>query len=151
MLKLHRTWNTLWKAMIVVWIGVLLAGCGTTGTQDDTTTIPTPTIALVPTEKDPTLMPTPSDPALQRLIEKAKTDLTGRLSVSATQIELVNATEVEWSDSSLGCPQPGMNYLQVITPGYQILLLVAGQQYDYHTNKQDLVVYCESSTLSPSP
>jgi hypothetical protein len=41
---------------------------------------------------------------VQALIEMAQKDLARRLSVSVTQISLVEATEVEWSDSSLDCP-----------------------------------------------
>jgi hypothetical protein len=88
-------------------------------------------------------MPTPADPGLQSLIEKAKEDLRQRLSVSATQINLVEFEEVEWSDSSLDCPQPGMEYLQVITPGYLIRLEANGTQYEYHSNKDMYVVFCE--------
>lgn len=39
--------------------------------------------------------------------------------------------ETEFSDASLGCPQPEMFYAQVITPGYVILFTVDGTTYDY--------------------
>ena len=87
-------------------------------------------------------LPTPS--GLEGLIEQAKTDLAQRLSISVTQISLVDATEVEWSDSSLGCPQPGMAYLQVITPGYRIRLKANAIVYEYHSNKDTYVIYCEN-------
>jgi hypothetical protein len=92
-------------------------------------------------------LPTPVDPGLQSLIEKAKADLAQRLSLSGTQINLVEFTEVEWSDSSLGCPQAGMDYLQVITPGYLILLEVNAQTYEYHSNRDTYFIRCEN--LSP--
>ena len=47
-------------------------------------------------------------------------------------IVVVEDNEVEWPDSSLGCPKPGMVYLQVITPGRLIVLEVAGTRYEYH-------------------
>ena len=89
-------------------------------------------------------VPTPADAAMQGMIEKAKEDLAQRLSISATEINLVEITEVEWTDSSLDCPQPGMNYLQVITPGYRIVLEAGGQPYEYHTNREAYFVYCEN-------
>jgi len=100
-----------------------------------------------------TSVPTPTDAGLQNLIEKAKEDLAQRLSMSVTQINLVEATEAEWSDSSLGCPQPGMDYLQVITPGYLILLEVNAQTYEYHSNRDTYFVYCENSgpPIIPKP
>lgn len=98
-------------------------------------------------------LPTPSEAGSQSLIEKAKEDLAQRLSISPIQINLLEMTEVEWSDSSLGCPQPGMDYLQVITPGYLILLEVDAQTYEYHSNKDHYVLYCQSSIppISPKP
>jgi hypothetical protein len=95
----------------------------------------------------------PSSPELQPLIEKAKVDLSQRVSAPATQIKLVEATEVEWSDSSLDCPQPGMDYLQVITPGYRILLEIGGQTYEYHSSRNSDIVFCENvnTPIPPKP
>src|SRR5690606_27288509 len=49
-------------------------------------------------------------------------------SVSAADVRFVKAEQVDWDDSSLGCPAPGMGYLTVITPGYRVVLEVNGQQ-----------------------
>lgn len=37
-------------------------------------------------------------------------------------------------DTSLGCPKPGLSYPQVITNGYQILLIYEGVTYDYRVS-----------------
>ena len=95
-------------------------------------------------------VPTSSNSNLQSPIEKAKDDLAQRLSISITEINLVEAVEVEWSNSSLDCPQPDMDYLDVITPGYRILLEANGSQYEYHSNRDAYVVYCYPSSL-PKP
>jgi hypothetical protein len=42
---------------------------------------------------------------------------------------------VEWSDSSIGCPQPGEAYAQVITPGHKISLRVDGRLHFVHEAK----------------
>ena len=39
---------------------------------------------------------------------------------------------VEWPDSSLGCPQPGQFYMQVMTPGHKIKLHVGDSVYFVH-------------------
>ena len=88
-------------------------------------------------------LPTSSNSVSQSLIERAKEDLAQRLSISMTEINLVEVVEVEWSDSSLDCPQPGMEYLQVITPGYRIQLESGGNIYEYHSNRDTYVIYCE--------
>lgn len=87
---------------------------------------------------------TPNTPNLQSLIDKAKNDLAQRLSISITQINVVDAKAVTWSNSSLGCPQPGMAYAEVLTPGYLILLNANGQNYEYHAGKGPDVLYCEN-------
>jgi len=74
--------------------------------------------------------------------DKARQDLLERLKVTTGEITLVRAEEVQWSDSSLGCPKPGMMYAQVITPGYRIVLEHAGQEFDYHVGNNRMVL-CE--------
>jgi hypothetical protein len=98
-------------------------------------------------------LPTPDNASLQTLIEKTKEDLANRLVIPTEEISFAEITEAEWSDASLGCPQPGMDYLQVITPGYRILLEVNTQIYEYHSNRDTYVVYCQDSIppIFPKP
>ena len=91
--------------------------------------------------------PLPVDAGLQNLIEKAKTDLANRLAVSTNEISFMEATSVTWPDSSLGCPQEGMMYTQVLTPGYLILLEHGGTTFEYHASSRDYVTAC----ANPSP
>lgn len=132
---------------------VLLLSCGqpTVGTQQNQITASPTKTQQNPspsTEGNSNLMtpspPTPIDAGLQNLIELIKADLANRQAVSVDEIILGEITAVEWSDSSLDCPQPGMEYLQVITPGYRAVLQVKNQSYEYHTNKDAYFVYCEN-------
>ena len=95
------------------------------------------------TQMTPSIRP-PTDSGMQSLVEKAKDDLAKRLSISVTQIRLVEAKEVVWPDSSLGCPQEGMMYAQVLTDGYLVLLEANGQVYEYHTSRDKVVVHCKN-------
>ncbi|MBA3563830.1 MAG: hypothetical protein H0W33_07460 [Gammaproteobacteria bacterium] len=54
------------------------------------------------------------------------------LSVPMNDLEVMQVEPVDWRDSSLGCPQPGMNYMQVITPGHSALVRHAGKIYRVH-------------------
>jgi hypothetical protein len=114
--------------------------------------VPSPTLEGDISQMTPSVS-TPAEGNIQALVDQAKTDLAQRLSLSANDIDVRDVTEVEWSDSSLDCPQPGMSYLQVITPGYRILLDVNGQVYEYHSNRDTYVVYCENNTplIPPKP
>ena len=70
---------------------------------------------------------------LPRLIERAKEDLVQTTGAGAEEITVVRTEEVEWGDTSLGCPEPDGMYAQVITPGYLIVLESGGDVYDYHS------------------
>jgi hypothetical protein len=161
MLKMNGTRDPVFNVIYIGWIVLLVSGCSPSISPQrplETANVPeTQAIPTSPTEGEATQMtsslPTPADPGLQRLIEKAKGDLAQRLSISSPQINLVEIAEVEWSDSSLGCPQPGMDYLQVITPGYLILLEVNAQTYEYHSNRDTYFVYCDNQSppIIPKP
>lgn len=73
----------------------------------------------------------------------AKADLAQQTGISVDEIKLVSMEAVEWSDASLGCPQEGFMYAQVITPGYLMILEAQGEQYEYHTDTTTNVVLCQ--------
>ena len=100
---------------------------------------------VLPTQGDNSQM-TPSVPGLQGLIEKAKEDLAKRLSITLVDIIVAEAAGVIWPDSSLGCPQKGMAYAEVLTPGYLILLEYANIKYEYHAGKGPDVIFCTNPT-----
>ena len=54
------------------------------------------------------------------------------LSVSAEELTPIGLMAVAWRDASLGCPQPGMNYAQVITSGYRAVFVHGGHIYHVH-------------------
>ena len=74
-----------------------------------------------------------ADP-LSRLVERATEDLMQAANVASDEITVLSTEEVEWSDTSLGCPEPDGMYAQMITPGYLIVLETGGESYNYHTS-----------------
>lgn len=75
------------------------------------------------------------------------------LSVTPETLRVVTAEPVEWPDTSLGCPQPGMMYAQVITPGWRVLLQTdQGLSYEVHTGRQPAhFVICSSEQPRGTP
>lgn len=69
-----------------------------------------------------------------KVVELAKKDLAEILQIPVTSIQVLRIISTEWQDASLGYPEPGMVYAQVITPGYVILLLAENQMYEYHSD-----------------
>ena len=85
------------------------------------------------------------DPLMEPLIQMAKADLAKRLGVPEAEIEVLEARAVVWPDAGLGCPQPGMSYIQIPFDGGLIVLEVDGQEYNYHTGGNDGPFLCEQS------
>lgn len=80
----------------------------------------------------------------QALVEAVMADLAQQRSLPADEISVVSVEPQQWSDASLGCPQEGFMYAQVVTPGYLIILEAGGQQYAYHTDRAGNFVLCEN-------
>jgi hypothetical protein len=96
---------------------------------------PMPSTTLTPQETTPAATGAPL-PAAGKL---AVADLAGQLGIAAEAITVYSLEAVEWPDASLGCPEPGMMYGQVVTPGYRIVLEANGRSYEYHTGSGTIV------------
>ena len=69
---------------------------------------------------------------------------------AAGAAEVVRAEAVTWPDGSLGCPVPGMLYVQVETPGYWIVLRANGTEHDVRATATGQLRRCERP-LQPAP
>ena len=123
----RRTW--LFVAILALGLSLVVAACG-----------PAPAGETVSPISTATNVPEGGQEATQA----ARQDLAARLEISADEIQVVSIEAVEWPDASLGCPEPGMSYAQVITPGYRIVLEAGGEEYEYHTGTSS-VVLCQDS------
>ncbi len=85
--------------------------------------------------------PAPAGQA-ERVIQMARQDLAQKLSLQIEEIREVSVEAVEWPDTSLGCPQPGMMYAQMVTPGYRVMLAAKDRTVEYHTDAGRRVVSC---------
>ncbi|MGD2144512.1 MAG: hypothetical protein PVF54_08560 [Anaerolineae bacterium] len=74
----------------------------------------------------------------------AVAQLAGELEIPSDEIEVLSVELYEWADTSLGCPEAGTSYAQVITPGYRVILETQGEKYEVHTDREGRVaVICE--------
>jgi len=68
----------------------------------------------------PSINPSDDFTIPEELLESIKQGIADKLSVPVEDITIVDQKQVSWSDTSLGNPQPGGVYAQVIVPGYKI-------------------------------
>ncbi|MEO8445358.1 MAG: hypothetical protein ABI567_10180 [Gammaproteobacteria bacterium] len=52
------------------------------------------------------------------------------LGIEPTAVRVISSEPRDFPDGSLGCPQPGMAYAQVITPGFEVLVEADARRYD---------------------
>lgn len=105
--------------------------------------------APTPTDEEETVAPTSAGTGagvVQNVVTQAKEDLAERLAVDAAGIEVIETQEVVWRDSSLGCPQPGMVYAQVLTDGMLVRLRHGESVYEYHSGGNRGPFLCENPT-----
>jgi hypothetical protein len=129
-----------------LWLAVTLVveACGpSAGSQTATpaATAPPPAVTPVASSVPGANVSPDQPPAVGAAVQDAAT----RLGVSASELSVERIEAREWSDSSLGCPQPGNLYSQIVTPGFLIVISSRGKQLEYHSDARGRVVLCRES------
>ena len=131
----------------------ILTGCeslstSTTPTHTSSSTLPE-SITAESDNVEEYYSPTPtstlpiiSNTIPEKILNLAIEDLSLRLGILDEQILMLSADEIQWNDSALGCPMPGIVYAQVISPGYLLVLEALGEKYEYHTDTDVRLVLC---------
>ena len=82
-------------------------------------------------------------------VTDAIVQLTAQLDIPADQIEIIKAEPKVWPDSSMGCPKPGLMYMQVLVEdGMYIQLKANGTSYDFHSGNGQKPFLCEAHSTS---
>jgi len=81
----------------------------------------------------------PGEPAPAAAVN-AVAQLASQLGVELNDVRIVSVQGEEFSDSCLGLGGIAESCLQVMTPGYVIVLEANGQQYTFHTDQTGSVI-----------
>lgn len=73
-------------------------------------------------------------------VERAKSDLAGRLGIDQTDIA-ESVAERDFPDMALGAAEDGEMAAQMISSGWRIDLQAAGKDYEYRADKYQLRLY----------
>jgi len=60
----------------------------------------------------------------------ARQTVANALGIDQTGARVISSEPRDFADASLDCPQPGMAYAQVITPGFRVLVEADGRRFD---------------------
>jgi hypothetical protein len=92
------------------------------------------------------------DRGLKSMVESALDDAARRTGLQRTQLTVILAERVTWSDGSIGCPQPGMGDTQALVPGFRIRIDARGEILDYHAGRTGSPVLCPPGrSIAPAP
>jgi hypothetical protein len=91
--------------------------------------------------------PPPPGSTENQLVVFAREDLAKRLGIPVEQIELITMESVTWPDGSLGCPEPGVEYIQVQREGTLIRLRADKHIYQYHSGGGRPPFLCEHPSV----
>ncbi len=94
--------------------------------------------------------------AVNSVESRATSVLTKYLShtteISGTaEIHFIESEALDWMDASLGCPQPGRSYDQVITPGHRVILAYQNQYYNVHLSAHHGLICTRPDGILPAP
>ncbi len=142
-MKRGHVWGIIGLAIVGLGLGACAPGRPEASPLEGFSPLPAPAHSTPTVPTDIGGSPTVTLPStLEEIVEQARRDLAARLGRAVAEIRVVEARAVTWPDSSLGCPEPGRMYLQVLTPGYRVILEAGGQRYAYHAGRQGPPFLC---------
>ena len=80
-------------------------------------------------------------------VKRAKEDLSSRIGVAESDIDLASVEEKDFPDMSLGAPMSDEMSAQMISSGWAIVFDANGEEYEYRADKYQLrlVNYMETN------
>lgn len=93
------------------------------------------------------LPPTHGLPA--EMLTAMQADAARRAGASEAAVRVASVQPVTWPDASIGCPQPGMAYAQLLVPGWRVMLDAGSQRLDYHAARGGRWLHCPPQQAQP--
>ena len=92
----------------------------------------------------------PDDLRTRPEVAAAIADTASRANVDPDEVLIAAWSPVTWNDGSLGCPQKGMAYTQVLVDGELLMLRVDQALFQYHSGRGGPFTYCANPDASYS-
>lgn len=89
--------------------------------------------------------PTPATVTLPAsILDPILDDAAARSGVDRAELLVLRGEAVTWPDGGLGCPQPGVMYIQVLVDGYRVIVSADSQELDYRGDGRGNFRLCTS-------
>jgi len=75
-------------------------------------------------------------------LDLALRTMSEQLGLEEAQLTVMGVEMVDWPDASLGCPEPGAVYAQVMTRGYRFYFRWGDLLYSVHTDDAQRATLC---------
>lgn len=139
---------------IVTLLVVAVFAAGAAGAQEAK---PPPRVIAPPTRipnpEDTTMLPEGkpvSTTAVPRTVRRAVVaDAAKRFKVAESAVVLTRAEQLDWPDASLGCPEPGKVYTQMLVLGFRVVAKTTEGEMLYHTDTQGTARNCALIGVRP--
>lgn len=146
------------RKLIAALLACILTACGSaTAVPDDATgaspaaSAPAASEPAASAEASPITLPDTNPAgggdAPEAVVSQVSQLLEQQFNVPAANISVESVEPMEWSDGSLGCPEPGKIYTQALVAGYMLMVSDGSQTYELHTNEDGSnAVVCENGS-----
>lgn len=108
----------------------------------------------LPPPKAASPLPTPSPGTVEapEVADELRMKVAAEIDVSPDALTVLSMERVTWRDASLGCPEPGKMYAQVLTEGWRVVYQGAeGRRVEVHaTQNLETFVICEGKASDPA-
>jgi hypothetical protein len=99
----------------------------------------------------PSAAPPPSRAAVipSEVIDRLRSEAARRAGVPLDSVSVLESEAVTWPDSGLGCSGPDESTLQVLTPGFRIVLVAGERQFEYRGDRRGHFSLCPEGRGGP--
>lgn len=99
----------------------------------------------------PSAAPSPSAMAVipAAAIERLRSEAARQAGVQLNSVRVLESEAVTWPDSGLGCSGQGESTLQVLTPGYRVVLVAGDRQLEYRGDQRGRFSLCPEGRGGP--
>ena len=107
----------------------------------------------IPNPEDTTMLPegkaVPTTLIPREVRRAVVADAAKRFKVAESAVVLTRAEQLDWPDGSLGCPEPGRVYTQMLVPGFRVVAKTVAGEMLYHTDTHGTARNCALVGVRP--